>query len=227
MTGCHMTTCHFFVYKEHFMPSDRFFHLPKEKQDRIIQASIKEFTRIDESEISINRIIQEAGIPRGSFYQYFKDKDDLRDYLLKDFLIYIKKEVEFYLDQDKGDMFQFAIDAICEMESIIEKHENLGLILRKACSNFQYGCEVPKKLMCELGGAEISKEIIDRMISRYYQNYDEEDIKACFEILIELIKNAIAHMILNKDNILKYKDDFARKVNIVKAGLIAKENTNV
>ena len=50
------------------MPSERFLHLPEEKKMRIIKAALKEFARVSYDEISINRIIQDAGIPRGSFY---------------------------------------------------------------------------------------------------------------------------------------------------------------
>jgi len=209
------------------MPSERFFHLPIEKRDRIIQASIKEYTRTDDSDISINRIIQDAGIPRGSFYQYFKDKDDLRDYLLQDFLEYVKRNVGSYLDQGKGDMFQFAIDTINEMGEFIEKQKNLALIIRKAFSNFQYGCDVPKKILCDMGGAEISKDVFQRLRTTYYMNYDEKDVYACYEILIELIKHAIAHMIINEEDKDVYKEKFLYKINLVKAGLEAREKTNV
>ena len=59
------------------MPNDTFFNLPKEKQERIIGAAVCEFARVPFSDASINKIIKDAGISRGSFYQYFADKEDL------------------------------------------------------------------------------------------------------------------------------------------------------
>ena len=59
------------------MPTDTFFKLPEEKRERIIKAAVDEFARVPFSEASINRIVKAAGIPRGSFYQYFSDKEDL------------------------------------------------------------------------------------------------------------------------------------------------------
>ena len=65
------------------MPSDTFFRLPEEKRRRLMDAAWEEFTSVRFSDASINRIIHAANIPRGSFYQYFTDKDDLFSYLVR------------------------------------------------------------------------------------------------------------------------------------------------
>lgn len=65
------------------MPSDTFFRLPEEKRQRFLDAAWKEFTSYSYMDASINRIIQEAKVSRGSFYQYFSGKHDLFLYLLK------------------------------------------------------------------------------------------------------------------------------------------------
>ena len=64
------------------MPTERFYRLPKEKSEAIRQAAIREFKRVSPDEASINRIIQDAEISRGSFYTYFADKQDLLKWLL-------------------------------------------------------------------------------------------------------------------------------------------------
>lgn len=65
------------------MPSSTYFRLPKEKQDRIYDAAVREFAAHRYKEVSINRIVKEAMIPRGSFYQYFEGKEDLLYYILE------------------------------------------------------------------------------------------------------------------------------------------------
>ena len=52
------------------MPTNTFFNLPPPKREKLLQAAAAEFTRKPYGEVSINRIIQAAEIPRGSFYQY-------------------------------------------------------------------------------------------------------------------------------------------------------------
>ena len=54
-----------------------FERLPQEKRDRILQAARTEFIRYPYEKTSINRILAEAEVPKGSFYQYFDDKSDL------------------------------------------------------------------------------------------------------------------------------------------------------
>lgn len=59
------------------MPTDRFRRLPAEKQRCIREAAIEEFIRVPFDKASINKIIRNANISRGSFYTYFTDKKDL------------------------------------------------------------------------------------------------------------------------------------------------------
>lgn len=65
------------------MPTQTFFNLPPPKRDKLLRAAIAEFARRPYGEVSINRIIQAAEIPRGSFYQYFADKSDLFRHVLR------------------------------------------------------------------------------------------------------------------------------------------------
>ena len=48
------------------MPSTTFYNLPEEKRERLLAAARAEFARTSYAEASVNRIIQAAGIPRGS-----------------------------------------------------------------------------------------------------------------------------------------------------------------
>ncbi|MBR5267130.1 MAG: TetR/AcrR family transcriptional regulator [Lachnospiraceae bacterium] len=78
------------------MPSERFFRLPNEKIELIRSAAIREFKRVSPDEASINKIIQNAGISRGSFYTYFTDKEDLVKWVLGDFINHYR---QFYLEE--------------------------------------------------------------------------------------------------------------------------------
>ena len=64
------------------MPQQTFFNLPEEKRRQILQVAIDEFAENEYDNVSISRIVARAGIAKGSFYQYFTDKDDLYGHLL-------------------------------------------------------------------------------------------------------------------------------------------------
>ena len=88
------------------MPSETFLRLPEEKRMRLVDAAWEEVLRVPFEEVSINKIILRARIPRGSFYQYFADKKDLFFYLLGDMMRYLLGEYSQILRQQEGDMFR-------------------------------------------------------------------------------------------------------------------------
>ena len=58
------------------MASSTYHQLPETKRKRILEALMDEFSQVTYSEASINRVIKQAQISRGSFYQYFENKED-------------------------------------------------------------------------------------------------------------------------------------------------------
>lgn len=68
------------------MPTEKFFNLPKEKQESILKCAFNEFSENDFDKASIFSIAQKSGFSRSSFYCYFKDKNDIYKYLVYNFL---------------------------------------------------------------------------------------------------------------------------------------------
>ena len=64
------------------MPRETFYNLPEVKRGKVESAAINEFSQYAYDSASINRIIDMAGIPKGSFYQYFEDKKDVYRYVI-------------------------------------------------------------------------------------------------------------------------------------------------
>lgn len=75
------------------MPTQTFFNLPDEKRERIIQAALQEFAVYPFDKASIARIIDQAGIPRGSFYQYFENLKDLYKYI---FNLAVEQKIQYF-----------------------------------------------------------------------------------------------------------------------------------
>ncbi len=118
------------------MPKQTFFHLAADKQDTLILAAKEEFSRVPLHEASIANIIKSAGIPRGSFYQYFDDKEDLYFYLLSEIS---KKNTERFLailKENNGDLFETFIESF---QFMVKNHkENF---FKNAFLNMNYKLE--------------------------------------------------------------------------------------
>lgn len=110
MTQCHMTSRHFLAVESLMrgvavMPSRTFFGLSAGKQRKIIQAARTVFAAAPYTEVTIADIVNLAEIPRGSFYQYFTDKEDLYLYLLKTFMDDFQAKFLSNLVSLDGDLF--------------------------------------------------------------------------------------------------------------------------
>lgn len=87
------------------MPKQTFFNLKDEKRQRIIDAAEREFSQCPLYESSINNIIKDAKIPRGSFYQYFDDLSDLYGYYFSLILEDIQENLIDSVQEADGDIF--------------------------------------------------------------------------------------------------------------------------
>ncbi|WP_251551696.1 TetR/AcrR family transcriptional regulator [Neobacillus muris] len=103
----------------------KFFSLEKEKQDRIINAAIKEFARKGYDRASTNEIVKEAEISKGLLFHYFGNKKKLFFFLF-DYCIELITE-EFYkkMDFQETDFFARIWKAILTKMDLLAIHPDL------------------------------------------------------------------------------------------------------
>ncbi|MGB8984927.1 MAG: TetR/AcrR family transcriptional regulator [Anaerolineales bacterium] len=82
------------------MPKQTFLNLPSEKRETVLNAAVDEFAEYGLENASTNRIVKNSGIAKGSFYQYFEDKQDVFLYLLSEME---RAEMEFFKDKHPPD----------------------------------------------------------------------------------------------------------------------------
>lgn len=88
------------------MCMETFLRLPEEKRTRFLEAAWEEFTRVSFAEASTNQIVRRAGVPRGSFYQYFRDKEDLFAYLMTQARDHFVEVYTGIMERTGGDFFK-------------------------------------------------------------------------------------------------------------------------
>jgi len=134
------------------MPKQTFFNLPEEKRNHILDTAINEFAGQGYKGSSISRIVAMAGIAKGSFYQYFENKDDLFCYIVTTMIADRKLLV---YEQEKHRLADLSLTGF------------LRLVFRRQVEEFQQN---PRLLKIGIDLMQITGEPIYQRIMRQYQS---------------------------------------------------------
>lgn len=187
------------------MPTKTFFNLKTEKKERIIHAAKSEFSRVPFQEASISRIIADAGIPRGSFYQYFTDKADLYSY----YFGLIFEDLHFHLidviNDNDGDLFKACriyfshyIDEIVDgPNKAFFKNFFLNMNLIHAENAQHHGPQVQFHGSQNL--RKIRSEIIDVTDDSKLNVANKHDIGMLFRMIVMVFFHSVARFFISSD----------------------------
>jgi len=208
------------------MPKQTFFHLPKDKQDTLIQSAKEEFSRVPLHDASIANIIKNAGIPRGSFYQYFEDKEDLYFYLLNQLS---KKNAEQFismLKENDGDIFETFIESFRSLIKIHKNPEHKNFF-KNAFLNMNYKLE--NTLLNNVYEENQKKQYFDivSLINVKYLNIrNEQDLHQIMKIMMAVTFHNLVQMFgkeLSDEETLK---NYMDQMELLKRGLYKEEHND-
>ena len=198
------------------MPKQTFFNLKEDKKEKIEKALIKEFSRNSFEKASISNIILEANIPRGSFYQYFEEKEDAIYYIIDKYLEKEKNKIYQYLLRNKGDIFETAVNIYEDMAKITERDENERLLknilqeVKKNNINIFGECKEMLR----------SKRTIEKMINKEELKVENDDDLQYFLRILNAIVRAISmEVVLKKITFEEGKQRLIREMEILKKGM--------
>lgn len=86
--------------------SSKFLSLNPEKQERILNAALKEFALKGYENASTNEIVKSAGISKGLLFHYFSNKKELYLFLYNHFVDVLTEEFFNELDFTERDIFE-------------------------------------------------------------------------------------------------------------------------
>lgn len=207
------------------MPTDTFNKLPEEKKTKVILAAKKEFARASLKDASIKNIVEDAGIARGSFYQYFDSKEDLLQYLLKEHVEEMNKKLEDTLKETAGDIFQVFISIYDYM---------VNECINKGEADFF------KRIFEELKTSQDNMFMVDmkkykpKDISEYYDLVNKKDLRIKSVEEFRLL-NRMLHAVTKKaivcsfryDSKEKAREDYLKQLEYIKYGVMRKGGENV
>ncbi len=86
-------------------PKSTFYNLPAGKQRQFLEAALREFAARGYQKASLNTLVRELGIAKGSIYRYFANKEALFRHLFEDFVVQVKKAVKEAVRPAEQDFF--------------------------------------------------------------------------------------------------------------------------
>lgn len=202
------------------MPKPTFFNLNTIKREKIEKALEDEFSRESFEKASISNIIIKAEIPRGSFYQYFEDKDDAIDYVIQNYMKKEKEAIRNIMEQNNGNIFKASIQIFDYIIEKIQAKNNLKLY---------------KNILEELKKQNISmfqdeKECTDKLDNSIDLNLldikEKDDLIYIMRIISIITRSICVEVISQKISKEEGKERLYREFEILKRGMLNKNIEN-
>lgn len=200
------------------MPKETFLKLSKDKKEKIIKAAKKEFSRTSIENASIQNIIEDAGIPRGSFYQYFEDKKDLLYYIIEEHTNKINNLMEESIRSTNGDIIEMFINMYEYLtEKDIDREDKE--ILRNVFENLKaIDDSIFLKRIQEIRPKDIM-EYYDLIDKDKFKIKDKEDFELISKLLFSITQKAIATS-FKYDSKEQAKKIYLKQLEFLKYGII-------
>ena len=200
------------------MPKSTFYNLNKDKKEKIKKAIRNEFSRNPLSKASISNIIEEAQIPRGSFYQYFEDKEDALKYILDEVAQKERKKIIDILNRNSGDIFKTSIESF---DYILNKNINekeiqflKNVVQEIKEENIDFQLPIRSNFKSTVEKWNINTESLNIK--------SEEDLKYILRILFIVTKTQIMDVILKRTSKEKSRENLIKQIQILKEGMTKK-----
>ena len=178
----------------------------------------KEFARASFEKASVSRIVEDANIPRGSFYQYFEDKEDAIRYIVHKHISLEHKMMYELLLQTQGNIFDMAVlvfDRMTNETKETDRKELYRNIMKEIKKN---NINVFDENM-KYENLEQVKKIIDKNNLNIQK---EDSLKYIMKILINITRSEVIEVVDNKVSIDQGKADLQKQLEILKYGMLKK-----
>lgn len=197
-----------------------FYNLPEEKRQRIISAVMNEFSSSATEKVSINRIIKAANISRGSFYQYFDDKVDLVEVLVKTFADISVEGGRKALEYSNGDIF-YTYEKLFDIIADFGRDKKQKMILKNLMKNLRANDDlISEYLINRFEGLAPFREFSNRFNRDNLKYKSDEDVQCLSQILTQVLKNAIFDVFVAGMDCDKVRKNYLRKLEIIKCGAV-------
>lgn len=210
--------------------NDKFKNLTEEKQNKILEAALNEFTEKGYDKASTDLIAQNSEIAKGSLFYYFKSKKNLYLYIVDYSLDFITEKLLNEMDKiDKGDFYErimevgwiklrllieyplhskIVLDAFLNMP--ISLKENLDKLYIK---NYTSSMGILQKYILDYMDESLLKPDVKKEDAIFVTMSLFESLSKRYN---EIYKNRVEDLLDHKEEFL---EDFKKYVDILKYGI--------
>ena len=193
------------------MPKQTFQNLPEDKKRKILEAAKNEFSRVSVTEASINNIVTEANIARGSFYQYFESKEDLLLFMVNEASEEVKKMVEKKI-KEKGDIFETFIFFYDKIIKTCKDNKN-----KKFYKTVFANLRANDNIILGKAKEEIYDSLIKNTDTSQFKN--KEDLNIIIDMLNAITRWTIIQTVTS-NNPIDIRDKYIKQIEYVKSGIL-------
>jgi AcrR family transcriptional regulator len=207
------------------MPTKTFYRLRDEKQDAILRAAVHEFVKNGFTRAKISDIAHNAGISKGSVFQYFENKRELFVHCAKWGLDVFMKKLDEQMNIGDMDIYEYFQDNKAKTELVREEGElasfmqvvmnEPGLLDESMKSMYDLGNIYTKKLI-QNGKRKgtVRSDIDDELLLCYFTAVTERFSHRWFKLYIGDISEEPS-----TDAEQSMKDELGIMLNLLKKGM--------
>jgi len=200
------------------MPQQTFYNLTKQKRTKIFDAGFKEFSSNNYYNASINNIVNDASIPKGSFYQYFIDKNDFYWYIINRVLEEQISKYDKLLEGANGNFIKAEEHLFFHFAVLLENYKYRSLIRNVFDSSYY---DVTNSLISS-GGVDYDMiyGFVSQKRAKIVKKMSKEEFIIVFSMMRNILNNSIITLI-SKDLATKDAIHFYQtQVNFLLKGIL-------
>lgn len=206
------------------MCTETFLHLPEEKRIRFLEAAWEEFTTVSFEAASINQIVRRAGVPRGSFYQYFLDKRDLFFYLMELVRSHLTEEFREMVAQGGGDLFRTQL--LC-YDRFVQQGPSADLLFDRFIRVLQLNSWLHLQMMTMNHPDRCMLETIwDQLDLSDLRSRDKEFVRHIFFLALVALATAVKDTLASPEDAPLHREALRQRLSIIRCGSVIPAETS-
>ena len=202
------------------MALEAFNNLKDKKKAHLLNSISTCLRKTSYDDLSVNDIVEEADISRGSFYNYFANKNDAVFSLVES---KFKEHFELYIEAIKASnysLFEGTKKMYYEIENILSDEINMT-IMKNLKFFSELGIEIVKSNKHRQYLENIVKWLVENTVEGKQYINSVKKMSNVLDMILILILNTILLKIIYKNNanIINDKESFEYKLSLIEKGI--------